>query len=106
MDSSCIEEYFELTKKALKEDDFDKFIDLLMRRKVFIEYMIERNINIDVEEAQNYLLQEINIIKRLEKERKKILIEMDALSQNRKAVKKYSPKFPFPPMPVFFDKKG
>lgn len=106
MDASCIEDYLELTKKALDEHDVDKFIDILMQRKVFLEYMMEKNIHIDVDVAEDYILQETNIIERLEGERKKLLCEMDALSQNKKAVKKYSPKFPFPPMPVFFDKKG
>ena len=68
--------------------------------------MMKENDLIDVDEAQNYLLQETDIIERLEEERKKLLKEMDALSQSKKAVKKYSPKFPFPPMPVFFNKKG
>ncbi|HPH42502.1 MAG TPA: hypothetical protein PLX88_07005 [Syntrophorhabdaceae bacterium] len=106
MDASYIEDYIELTRKALDEHDPDKFIDLLMQRKVFLECMMKENDLIDVDEAQNYLLQETDIIERLEEERKKLLKEMDALSQSKKAVKKYSPRFPFPPMPVFFNKKG
>lgn len=106
MDSHHIEVYSDLTERALKEDGLDEFINLLLQRMVILENMMENNVNIDSEEASNYLLKELNILKKLEAERKKLLVEMEELSKNKKAIKKYSPKFPFPPMPVFFDKKG
>jgi hypothetical protein len=106
MDSSYLEAFEELTKKALNEDDIDKFIDLLMQRDVYSSYIMDNNIAISTEEARNHLLQEDRVIKRLEDQRKKLLTEMDELSKNKAAIRTYSPKFPFPPLPVFFEKKG
>ncbi|MCX5806294.1 MAG: hypothetical protein NT010_09560 [Proteobacteria bacterium] len=106
MDTSYIENFEKLTKKALKEEDIDKFIDLLMQRDAYSEYIMDHNIAIIAEEAQNYLLQEEKVIQRLEDERKKLLTDMDELSKSKAVMRTYSPKFPFPPLPVFFEKKG
>jgi hypothetical protein len=66
---------------------------------------MKNDVNIS-EEAEECLARETKILKRLKNECTKLLNEMEELSKNRKAIKTYSPKFPFPPMPVFFDKKG
>jgi hypothetical protein len=106
MDSNYIETFEKLTKKALKETDIEKFIDLLMQRDAYSEYIVNHNVAISTEEAEKFLVQEDRVIQRLEDERKKLLIDMDELSKSKTVMRTYSPKFPFPPLPVFFEKKG
>jgi hypothetical protein len=106
MDSSYIETFAELTNKALNEDDTDKLIDLLMQRDAYSTYIINHNVAMRTEDARNYLLQEDRVVQKLENERKKLLIEMDELSKSKAVIRTYSPKFPFPPLPIFFEKKG
>ena len=97
--------FVDLTEKALLEDDIDKLIEYLLERNSSVEYLMKNDVDIS-EEAEEYLLKETKILKKLEDERKKLLKDMDNLSRNKAATKKYSPKFPFPPLPVFFEKKG
>jgi hypothetical protein len=106
MDSKYIETFEKLTKIALDETDIEKFINLLMQRDAYSEYIINHNIPISKEDAEKYLMQEGRVIQRLEDERKKLLIDMDELSKSKTVMRHYSPKFPFPPLPVFFEKKG
>ncbi len=97
--------FIELTEKALLEDDVDKLIEDLMERNSSVEYLMKNDVDIS-EEYEEFLLKETKILERLENERKKLLKDMDELSRNRSVAKAYSPKFPFPPLPVFFEKKG
>jgi len=64
--------------------------------------------DIELEEAtlKVWLEKEQEVLARLQEERKRVLRDMDGLSRRRAAVRQYSPKFPFPPMPVFLDKLG
>lgn len=102
-----IEDTFrELTKRALSEEDRDKFIDNLMERESVLEDLKKNNIPFKVEEAKEDLLRETKIAERLEDEYRKLMREMEEFSRSKKAMKKYSPQFPFPSMPVFFDKKA
>ncbi|MCX5813457.1 MAG: hypothetical protein NT178_13085 [Proteobacteria bacterium] len=105
MDNDKRKAFVELTEKALLEDNIDKLIEDLLERNSSVEYLMKDDVNIS-EVAEEYLSKETKILKILENERKKLLIEMDKLSKNKAATKKYSPKFPFPPLPVFFEKKG
>jgi len=97
--------FVELTEKVLLEDDIDKLIEDLIARNSSAEYLMKNDVNIS-EEAEGYLIKETEILKRLEDERKKLLIEMDKLSKSKAVIRTYAPKFPFPPLPVFFEKKG
>ena len=101
-----LKRFEELTGQALRENDVDKFIELLLQRDMHAQHLVKNNIEIDKEEKEKYLFMENEIIRRLEEERKNLLKEMECLSKNKKAIRTYSPKFPFPPMPVFFEKKG
>jgi hypothetical protein len=106
MDSNPIDSFEDLTIRALKQTDVDNFIDCLLKREASVDYLTGSHVRLDEGEAKQYILRENEVLERLEAERKKLFKEMDSLSKNRKIVKKYSPKFPFPPMPVFFDRKG
>jgi hypothetical protein len=105
MDDDKKKTFFELTEKALLEDDVDKLIEDLLERNSSVEYLTKNDVDIS-EESEEFLFRETKILERLENERKKLLKDMDELSRNRSVVKAYSPKFPFPPLPVFFEKKG
>lgn len=105
MNQGNIERFDELTKNALIEEDEDKFINLLLERSKFSEGLVKNNVVLDKEKAATMLVQENRLSRRLEEERRITLQQMEQLSKSRKTIKAYSPKFPFPPMPVFFEKK-
>jgi len=98
--------FVNLTERAMPEKDVDKFIERLLEREPYAMDLINHRIELKEDEIKDYLSKEEMILERLKRERTKLLQEMETLSKNRKASKAYSPKFPFPPMPVFFDKKG
>ena len=72
----------------------------------FGAYMMNRSAEMDEDALRVWLDKEKEILARLKEERKRVLEAMDRLSKRRVALRQYSPKFPFPPMPVFFDKLG
>jgi hypothetical protein len=105
MDAEDLKIFFSnLTDRALPEGDIDKFIEYLLEREPYAMDLINHRIKLNEEEINNFLSKETRIIERLQQERVKLLQEMERLVKARTASKAYSPKFPFPPMPVFFDK--
>ena len=105
-DARIKDAFRELTKRALSEEDRDTFIDDLMEREALLEDLKRENLPFGIEEAKEDLLRETKIAERLEDERKRLIRDFEDLSRNKKAMKKYSPQFPLPSMPVFFDKKA
>ncbi len=101
-----IEQVVELSTKALAEEDGDKFIEDLLKRDVLLVELIDREVEADRDLLKNWLEKELDILARLEKERTQLLKEMDNLSQKKRAMRHYCPRFPFPSMPAFFDKLG
>jgi hypothetical protein len=99
-------EFILLTEKALDEEDPDRFIEYLMKRDAHTGALLKDNPSLFGNEAPRCLSREQQILERLEEERKKIIVEMDRLSNSKKAVRTYSTKFPLPPMPLFLNKKG
>ncbi len=93
-----------LTDRAAPEEDVDKFIERLLEREPYAMDLINHRIELEEDEIKDYLSKEEKILERLIQERTKLLHEMERFSKARKASKAYSPKFPFPPMPVFLDK--
>lgn len=105
-DARIKDSFRELTKRALSEEDTDIFIDNLMEREALLEDLKRENLSFGIEEAKDDLLRETKIAERLEDERKRLIKDFEDLSRNKKAMKRYSPPFPLPSMPVFFDKKA
>jgi len=97
--------FIEMTEKALLEDDVDRMAQHLLKREIIRQHMVASNIDLG-EDAKECLSREAKVLERLEVEKKKVLKEMEDLSRKKSAAKTYSPVFPFPPMPIFFDKKG
>ncbi len=62
-----------------------------------------RRLDLPLDELKECLEREVDLLSRLNYERQKLLEEMEELSKNRNATRKYCAKFPFPPLPVFFD---
>jgi hypothetical protein len=93
-----------LTDHAMPEKDIDKFIERLLEREPYAMDLINHRVKLSEAEIQDFLSKETIILERLKEERTKLLKEMENLAKSKKASKAYSPKFPFPPMPVFFDK--
>jgi hypothetical protein len=96
--------FVSLTDGAMPEKDIDKFIECLLEREPYAMDLINHRIDLEEDEAKDFLAKEEEILERLKQERTKLLKEMEKLAKNRKASKAYSPQFPFPPMPAFLDK--
>lgn len=105
-DKILIDEYKSLTLKALEVDDDNTFIEVLLKRDGVIKKMVKGNIELNEEEIEYLKTLEERVYERLEKTMKETLENIDNLSEKKRAIKKYTPKFPFPPMPAFFEKKG
>ena len=60
-------------------------------------------LHLPLHELKECLEREVDLLSRLEYERQKLLAEMEELSKSMNAGSKYRAKFPFPPLPVFFD---
>ena len=96
--------FINLTGKALPEEDVDKFIQHLLEREPYSMDLINHMVTLEKEEARDLLSKETRILERLKEERTKLLNQMEKHGRSRKASKAYSPRFPFPALPVFFDK--
>ncbi|MGD0229653.1 MAG: hypothetical protein ABSC19_04745 [Syntrophorhabdales bacterium] len=105
-DQEMVERILALSSKALEEGDRGAFISCLRERATLIAHISGNVVEAREEALRVWLKREAEVSARLEKERLRVLREMDRLSARRMAVRQYSSKFPFPPMPVFFDKKG
>jgi hypothetical protein len=105
VDGQTARDFIELSREAQKEPKRDRLIDLLMERGRLISGAQTSGSRLDLplHELKECLEREVDLLSRLEYERKKLLKEMEELSKNRSAARKYRAKFPFPPMPVFFD---
>ncbi|GEM_PF-385416 len=102
----CLEELKTIDLKALSEMDIDSFIEILLRRDALVKYILKNNVVLDEEDTMFFLELENNILDRLEEEKKKIINDLAVIGKKRRAINRYSPKYPFPPMPAFFDRKG
>jgi hypothetical protein len=100
------EDFIMLTRLALSEEETGKFVGYLMKRDPYISRLLKIDPHLFGDEMEDCLAWERELLERLEKERMVIIKKMDALSQNKRAVRKYSAKFPLPPMPTFLNQKG
>lgn len=100
------EDFILLTEKALGEADQDRFVEVLMKRDPYIGFLLKNDPRVFKDKTEKCLFYETLILNRLEAERNKVIEKMDKLAKSKKAIETYTPKFPFPSMPIFFDKKG
>jgi hypothetical protein len=103
-EETLIEKFSELSDKGLGEEKSDKFIELLLRREPYSMDLINHRVKLDEEQAKDFLEKETRILDRLKEEKARVLKKMDQVSRTRKAAKQYRSIFPFPPIPVFFDR--
>lgn len=95
--------YFEgMTLAALDQEDSAAFIKCLLMREKVLDGLAALSTVLDVGIAERFCSNETKVIERLEEERSKLLVEIEQYSQNRRAVRSYSPKFPLPPTRSFF----
>ena len=107
MDAEDLKQYYvALTDNAIPEEDIDKLIERLLEREPYAMDLINHRVELKEDEIEVFLSKEESILEKLKQERTKLLKEMVELAESRRASRAYSPSFPFPPMPVFFDKKG
>jgi len=103
-EETLIQKFSELSDRGLGEEKSDKFIELLVEREPYAMDLINHQIRLDEEQAKVLLEKETKILERLKEEKARVLKEMDQVSRTRKAAKEYGAVFPFPSMPVFFDR--
>ena len=96
--------FMKLTDLAMPGKDIDKFIEYLLEREPYAMDLINHRIELTEDEIKDFLSKEEKILERLKQERTKLLQEMERFAKSRKVSRAYSPKFSFPPMPVFLDK--
>jgi len=101
-----LDEYKTLTLDALEADELDAFMEILLKRDALIGKIIKQEISLEPDELSYLMSLEERILERLEEERREIIHDMADVGEKKRAIKRYTPKFPFPPMPAFFDKKG
>ncbi|MBP8626773.1 MAG: hypothetical protein KBI10_08815 [Syntrophorhabdales bacterium] len=101
-----LDEFKSLTLDALDAIGSDDFINILLKRDLVIKNITEDNIKLDPEEIAFYIRLEEKILERLEEERKGVIQDIADMGDKKRVIRQYTPKFPFPPMPAFFDKKG
>jgi hypothetical protein len=101
-----VDRILDLSSKALTEKVRERFISCLKERGDLLAQIVGKDVELDEGALRAWLDKEKEILTRLEEERKRVLEAMEGLSRRRVALRQYSPKFPFPPMPVFFDKLG
>jgi hypothetical protein len=99
-----IERVLSLSSQALAEEKRDKFIRHLQERAPLLERLAGAPMEAEEGFVRTWLQMESAISARIEREKRRLLMEMENLSARKKAMGRYSPKFPFPPMPVFFDR--
>ena len=104
-DPQTARDFIRLSREAQKERSREKLIDLLMERRglIFDAQTSGSRLDLPLDELKECLEREGDLLSRLEYERHKLLEQMEELSKTMNAVHKYRAKFPFPPMPVFFD---
>jgi hypothetical protein len=101
-----VEDFFRLTREALDTDSTETFFAILMEREALCSSFEQFSISLSPESITKMLFIEKKILKRLENERRKIMIDIDKLSRQMKIARVYSAQFPFPTMPAFFDQAG
>ncbi len=105
-EQGIVERIIDLTAKALAEKERDKFVKRLKERNLLLAPSVLDTIEIEEAPLKAWLRLEKDVLVRLEKEKGRVLREMESLSSKRRAAHLYTPRSPFPPMPVFFDKIG
>lgn len=95
----------ELTVAALGQENGAAFVKCLLKREKVCARLAASSAGLDSDVAGRFYTNEMKIIERLEKERARLMMEIDLYSQNRRALRSYSPKFPLPPAPSFFSLK-
>lgn len=105
IDERDIQHFRELTQAALCELDKALFIERLLRREKMSARIAEFMPAIEKEAVERLYVDETLIIERLEAERSKLFVEIDAYAQSKKALRSYTAKFPIPPVKPFFNKK-
>ncbi len=106
MENADLLKFQDLTNEALAEKDLDRFIEILLERDRVAEGLLAGGPPLTEQTAGLLLEKEFQVGEKLEAERRGLLKEMEQLFSSIKAVRRYTPKFPFPSMPAFFDRAG
>lgn len=101
--SDSAQKFIRLSEEAFEANDLDAVVELLAKRKTFLEALVQNGSGLSKAEMQECLKAEARLFARLDAERVKLLKEMDELAGGRKAVRKYGPKSPPAAPPAFFD---
>ncbi|MCX7856653.1 MAG: hypothetical protein N2513_01525 [Deltaproteobacteria bacterium] len=92
------------TDCALSEEDDEIFLEILMERDKIFDIITQTETSLTWVRME-HLIKEQEILKRLENIKSKVLKSMENLTQRKKALLSYRSRFPFPPMPAFFERE-
>jgi hypothetical protein len=95
----------EMTLAALDQENDAAFIESLLKRERVSARLAASAPGRDNDVDGRFYVNEMQVIERIEKERTKLMMAIDRYSQNLRAMRSYSPTFPFPPAPSFFSLK-
>lgn len=101
-----IMEFFQLTKDALDSDNDEAFLSILRERNALLSLSGQLSSSLSSDYVAKMIFIERKILERLERERKKIIKDIDNLSRQITTVKAYSVRFPIPSIPAFFHQTG
>jgi signal recognition particle GTPase len=101
-----VENFLRLTRQALDTDNAEELFKVLLERKASYSLLEQFTASLSSEHIAKMLFIERKILESLEREKRKIISDMDKLSRQMKTVRAYSAQFPFPSMPVFFNQTG
>lgn len=98
MDNTADIDFSQWTIRALKEEDIDRFIRLLVKREEFAGRLCREGHVMSRDEAREALKREEEVLARLEEEKARVIREIETLSLCMKAVRAYKAQFPIPPL--------
>ncbi len=99
-------EFFQLTRKALDLNDGEAFFNALIERNKMFGSIKQFSSSLSPEYIEQMISIEKMIAAKLEKERTKIIEDIEKISRQINTIRAYSARFPIPSMPAFFDQTG
>lgn len=103
MTEDSVKLFLSLTEAAIKEENEEKFVEILKERDAVLTKL---RLFEPTWIKEEHIESEKRIIERLLAIKRKLLREMESLWKKKRSLTSYTPKFPYPPPPSFFDEEG
>lgn len=103
MTEDSVKLFLSLTEAAIKEENEEKFVEILKERDAVLTKL---HLFEPTWIKEEHIESEKRIIERLLAIKRKLLREMESLWKKKRSLTSYTPKFPYPPSPSFFNEEG